>query len=100
MSLYIYPYNPYLSIYQTTFRFAGALKMEEIVRTLSSLFSRYSSVPIRGRFSRLREIMLILTSDTTTNSNLISENFTQLNSNEVEAFLILRLDILNTSSSK
>ena len=77
---------------QTTFRFAGALKLEEIVRSVSSLFSRFSSVPVRGRFSRLREVMLVLTADSATPSSVIADSFTQLTGSEVEAFLVLRLD--------
>mmetsp|Transcript_50015 Transcript_50015/g.87331 ORF Transcript_50015/g.87331 Transcript_50015/m.87331 type:complete len:265 (-) Transcript_50015:71-865(-) len=79
-------------ITQTTFRFAGALKLEEIVRSVSSLFSRFSSVPVRGRFSRLREVMLVLTADSATPTSAIADSFTQLTSSEVEAFLVLRLD--------
>jgi hypothetical protein len=77
---------------QTTFRFAGALKLEEIVRSLSALFSRFSSVPVRGRFSRLREVMLVLTSDVTSPTGLMADSFTQLTASEVEAFLVLRVD--------
>lgn len=78
---------------QTTFRFAGALKLEEVVRALSTLFARYSTVPVRGKFARLREVLLVLTSDSTTPASIFTENFTQLTSNEVEAFISLRVDI-------
>ena len=43
----------------STFRFAGALKFEECVRAISATFTRFSTVPIRGKFSRLREVMLV-----------------------------------------
>ncbi len=82
---------------QTTFRFAGALKLEEIVRSLSALFSRFCSVPVRGRFSRLREVMQVLTSDTTMPLGMIGDSFTQLTSSEVEAFLILRVDAVSNA---
>jgi hypothetical protein len=84
---------------QTTFRFAGALKLEEIVRALTALFGRHSSVPVRGRFSRLREVMLVLTSDSTATSNMIADSFTQLTANEVDAFISLRLDTIGGSTA-
>ena len=43
----------------STFRFAGALKFEECVRAICATFTRFSTVPIRGKFSRLREVMLV-----------------------------------------
>ncbi len=46
----------YISL--TTFRFPGALKFEELSRSVTSIFMRASSAPIRGKFSRLREILL------------------------------------------
>lgn len=67
------------------------------MRSVSSLFSRFSSVPVRGRFSRLREVMLVLTADSATPSSVIADSFTQLTGSEVEAFLVLRLD---TASSR
>ncbi len=92
---------------QTNFRFAGALKFEEVVRALSSMFSRYSSVPMRGKFSRLREILLVLTSDSGTSSGgpasgggLITDNFTQLTAAEVEAFVALRVDLQQQPAAK
>jgi hypothetical protein len=67
------------------------------VRSLSALFSRFSSVPVRGRFSRLREVMLVLTSDTTMPTGMIGDTFTQLTASEVEAFLILRVDAASST---
>ncbi len=68
--------------------------MEEFVRVLNSLFSRHSSVPIRGKFSRLREILMVLTSDRL--SDLVGENssssFTHLLNHEVDAIYQLRVD--------
>ncbi len=69
---------------------AGALKLEEIVRSLSALFSRHSSVSIRGKFSRLREIMMVLTADSSL--SVVNENFATLTTNEVDAFYGLRID--------
>ncbi len=49
-------------------------------------------MPVRGRFSRLREVMLVLTADSATPTSAIADSFTQLTPSEVEAFLVLRLD--------
>ena len=79
--------------YQTTFRFAGALKFEECVRALNGIFIQNSSITIRGKFSRLKEIMMVLTSDVTNSlGTLQADNFSQLSSNEVLAFASLRAD--------
>ena len=79
--------------FQTSFRFAGALKFEECVRALNAIFTRHSSIPIRGKFSRLREIMMVLTADVTNSQgNLQPDNFSLLSSNEVLAFVSLRAD--------
>ncbi len=76
---------------QNSFSFAGALKLEEVVRALTALFSRYSSVPVRGKFSRLREVLLVLTSEG--GASLVTDNFTQLTAGEVESFAALRVDL-------
>jgi hypothetical protein len=73
--------------------------LEEIVRALTALFGRHSSVPVRGRFSRLREVMLVLTSDSTATSSMIADSFTQLTANEVDAFISLRLDTIGGSTA-
>ena len=78
-------------ISQTSFRFAGSLKFEECVRAIITLFTRLSTTPIRGKFSRLREIMSVLTSDVTS-TNTIADTFTYLTINEVKAFVALRVD--------
>lgn len=75
---------------QTSFRFAGALKLEECIRAIVSVFTRASSSPIRGKFSRLREIMSVLTSDMS--AGMFGDNFTCLTANEVVAFQSLRMD--------
>eukprot|EP01038_Epipyxis_sp_PR26KG_P004471 gene4471-6322_t len=81
-------------ITQTTFRFAGALKLEEIIRSITSLYTRHATVPIRNNFSRLREVMLVLTSDSTVSSlGNITDNFTQLTTADVEVFIGLRIDL-------
>ena len=77
---------------QTTFRFAGALKFEECVRALNGIYTRCSSVPIRGKFSRMREIMMALTCDVNSPQGLQTENFSHLTANEVHAFTALRAD--------
>lgn len=41
------------------------MKLEECIRALNSHFSQVSTVSLRSRFSRLREIMMVLTSDLT-----------------------------------
>jgi hypothetical protein len=80
-------------IAQNQFRFSGALKFEECVRALSGMFGRASSSSslIRSKFSRLREIMIVLTSD---NADLLqtTDTFTHLTSSEVSAFASLRID--------
>ncbi len=83
----------YVLIGQSSFRFAGALKFEECVRALTTAFTRVASSPIRGKFSRLREIMLVLTCDVTApGGGIVTDSFTALTSNEVLAFLALRID--------
>ena len=74
----------------STFRFAGALKFEECVRVISATFNRFGSV--RGKFSRLREVMLVLTSDTSAPGALLVNTFSHLTANEVLAFVSLRAD--------
>jgi hypothetical protein len=76
---------------QSSFGFAGALKLEECVRALSAVFARHSSSPVRARFARLREIMLILTSDASAPSAVLTDSSTLTNS-EVQAFLALRVE--------
>ncbi len=79
-------------ITQSSFRFAGSLKLEECVRAITTLYTRSSTVPVRGKFSRLREILVILTHDTSTNSSLVNENFSHLTMNEVKNIKSLRVD--------
>ncbi len=103
---------------QTHFSFAGALKYDEIIRAVNSVFTRYSSVPIRSKFSRLREAMLVLTWDpsmttsgaagfkssspaqplsmSTVAATIVSgDSFSILNINDVERLLSLRVDMKN-----
>lgn len=65
--------------------------MEEISRTLSTLFSKFSTVPVRGKFSRLREIMMVLTTET--KNSLVTDHFTLLTTKEIDTFLYLRSDL-------
>eukprot|EP01041_Mallomonas_annulata_P006086 gene6086-12279_t len=83
----------------TSFRFAGALKLEECVRALNALFSKWSSTSIRGKFSRIREIMLVLTSDVSSSGNLSTDNFSHLTINEIHAFASLRIDFGENNST-
>ena len=78
----------------STFRFAGALKFEECVRAISATFNRFGSV--RGKFARLREVMLVLTSDTSSPGALLVNTFSHLTANETLAFLALRQDANQT----
>ena len=75
-------------ISQTTFRFAGALKFEEIARALTTLLSRSSQQPIRNKFSRLREVLLVLTSEGGGGGD-----YNLLTVSEVAAVAGLRLDL-------
>jgi len=62
------------------------------VRALNALFTRRSSIPVRGKFSRLREVMLVLTADNTTPASAIVDSCSQLTAAEIDAFLSLRID--------
>jgi hypothetical protein len=57
------------------------------------MFTRYSTVPIRGKFSRLREILQVLTADVSSGMSSISvDTFSHLTASEVQAFVALRVD--------
>lgn len=75
---------------QTTFRFAGALKFDECVRAVISMCNKESDLPIRSKFSRLREVMMVLTSDV--RSTNFAESLSQLTPTEAQAIINLRLD--------
>jgi hypothetical protein len=85
---------------QTTFSYAGALKLEECVRALNSQWSQVSTVSLRARFSRLREILIVLTSDVTAphssasgpSAQLSLLGLSQISDVEAQAFLVLRTD--------
>lgn len=64
--------------------------MEEIIRALNNLFSRHSSIPIRGKFSRLRELLMVLTSEKL--SDVMNDNFTHLLNNDISNIYQLRVD--------
>ena len=74
----------------TTFRFAGALKFEECVRSYISMTGKISNLPIRSKFSRLREVMMVLTSDVRSAS--FADTLSQLTATEAQSILALRLD--------
>jgi hypothetical protein len=75
---------------QTGFRLAGSLKFEECVRAIIACFSRASAVPLRSRFSRIREVLMVLTSDSRGAS--FAENLSQLTLMEAQAVISLRRD--------
>lgn len=88
-------------IMQTTFSYAGALKLEECIRALNGIFSQASSVSLRSKFSRLREIMLLLTSEVSGASQASGggavsfthqHNLSQISEAEALAFISLRTD--------
>jgi hypothetical protein len=69
------------------------MKLDECVRALNNMFARYSTIPIRGKFSRLREILQVLTSDISGGINSVSvDTFSHLTAQEVQAFVALRID--------
>jgi hypothetical protein len=78
---------------KSSFGYAGAMKLDECVRALNSMFVRYSTIPIRGKFSRLREILQVLTSDISSGISSVSvDTYSHLTANEVQAFVALRVD--------
>ena len=80
---------------QTSFSFAGALKFEECVRALQSLFlSRCEGGAVRGVFSRLREILMVLTADVGDGISYSGglNSFSHITTNEARAFASLRIN--------
>ncbi len=77
-------------ILQTGFRFAGALKFEECVRAIMSVFVRASTTSIRNRFSRLREVLMVLTSDVKNAG--FADSLAQISAAEAQTILSLRRD--------
>jgi hypothetical protein len=88
---------------QTSFSFAGSIKLEECVRALNQSFAQLSTVSLRSKFSRLREVLIVLNSDTTllpspagqsTNSLPLTQlhNLSQLTESEALTYLTLRSD--------
>lgn len=63
--------------------------MEEIVRGIIGLLSKHSGGSIRGKFSRMKEIMSIITDSSAT--ALSTSNFHHLTAVEIAAFSSLRL---------
>eukprot|EP01031_Cornospumella_fuschlensis_P042145 gene42145-51461_t len=49
-------------IRNTRMSFAASLKWDEVVRALLALFGKFSTSPIRSKFTRLKEVMQVLTS--------------------------------------
>ena len=87
----------FLLCIQTVFYYAAALQYDEIIRALSTVISKYSSTSIRGKFSRLREIMSILTSEYAINSSTgggsMNDVYIHLTTAQMLTFQSLRLDI-------
>jgi hypothetical protein len=56
---------------------------------------------IRNRFARLREILIVLTSDIASSSSesLAIDNFSHITPSEIDAFLALRIDQSSTSNA-
>ena len=75
---------------QHSFHFCGALKMEECVRAIIAAFNQRAPMgaSLRPKFGRIREIMMVLTSDT---SSSFGDTLTQLTFAEAENVLGLRL---------
>lgn len=68
------------------------------MRALSAMFTRSSSAPIRGKFSRLREVMLVLTADVASPASIVADSFSHLTTNEILAFVSLRKDATDGSA--
>ena len=73
-----------------TFSFAGALKFEECVRAVQGAFGHYAGASVRGAFSRIREILIVLTTESTDGSSVGYASFSHLTTSEVQAFAALR----------
>jgi hypothetical protein len=71
------------------FRFAGAIKMDECVRSVISLLNKHSGTSIRIKFARIKEILTVIT-DNSGAVILPSEQFSILTSAEIAAFSSLR----------
>eukprot|EP00605_Chrysophyceae_sp_TOSAG23-4_P002477 GSChrysophyteH1.ASY1.ANO1.2739.1 assembled CDS len=82
-------------ILQNTFRFAGALKFEECIRAVITMCGNKSETSMRAKFSRLREVLMVLTSDVRSIS--FAESLSQLTPTEAQAVIALRLDAVSTS---
>lgn len=66
------------------------MKMEETVRSLHGLFARYAGPSVRLKFTRLKEMMQVLTSPTLGDS--LNDNYTVLTASEIEALFALRVE--------
>lgn len=79
-------------ISQHSFQFCGALKMEECVRAVIGSFNQKAGpgLSLRSRFGRIREIMMVLTSDVAS-SGTFTDSLAQLTYQEAETFLGLRV---------
>jgi hypothetical protein len=99
-------------VLQTTFSFAGSIKLEDCVRALNHSFAQLSTVSLRAKFSRLREVLLVLTSEasllpappslspSSSGASLNPSlpltqlhNLSQLSEAEAHSYLTLRIDL-------
>jgi hypothetical protein len=64
--------------------------MEEVVRALNALFTKYSNTSVRTKFTRLREVMQVLTAQSWT--DCLGDNYTLLTSSDAEAIFSLRVE--------
>ena len=78
---------------QSSFSFAGALKIEECFRALCGIFTHAASNSLRAKFARLREVLLVLTSDVAGGSSLSHhDSFNILNEADIKTICSLRID--------
>ena len=74
------------------FQFSGAIKMDECVREVISMVSRYAGgASVRGKFARIKEIMSVVTAEQTAGVVLNAKDFSFLTAAEIAAFSSLRI---------
>lgn len=70
--------------------------MEELIRAITSIFTRsFPIAAVRSKFSRLREILVVLTSDGSllSSGSFVSDSVSQISLSDIQAVLALRLDL-------
>jgi hypothetical protein len=68
------------------------MKLEECVRAVITVVTKRSASSVRGKFSRLREVLVVITAEGGT-SSLQSDSFVHLTEGEIHALLTLRSDL-------